>query len=102
MAIFGKGKKKNTTRGKFESIEVDGKALPILNFYLYTNKDEGKRYIELSALEEVPELHFSEIEMDVILSEKRLHLRVAFVDAYPKSKFKVYKFEVLSVNEYFR
>ncbi|MCD7827155.1 MAG: hypothetical protein LUG85_01265 [Clostridiales bacterium] len=102
MAFFGKKRqKKKATRGMFERIEVDGKTLPILNFYLYTDKNAGKRYIELSAAEEVPEIHFSEIEADVILTEKKLHLSCIFADAFQNGKFNVYKFEVVNLKEYF-
>lgn len=102
MGLFKKKKsKKNANRGRFERIEVGGKTLPVLNFYLYTSKEDNKRYIELTAVEEMPELHFSEITMHVILSTKKLTLTGAFVDAFPKGRFKVYKFEVLKLDEYY-
>lgn len=105
MGFFDKFKKKknkkNATRGQFEKIEVSGKTLPVLNFYLFTNKDENKRYMELASVEELPELHFSEVTMDVFLTTKKLTAKGAFVDAFPKGKFKVYKFEILEINEYY-
>lgn len=102
MKFFKKKKKNtNTTRGKFERIEINGKSLPVLNFYLFTNKYENKRYMELTSKEELPELHFSEITMDVILTTKKLTATGKFNDAFPKGKFKVYKFEILELKEYY-
>lgn len=102
MGLFQrKGKKKKTNRGKFEKLEVGGKALPVLNFYLFTAKEDGERYIELTALEELPELHFSEVEMSVILSTKKLAITANFVDAFPKGRFKVYKFKIADIREFY-
>ncbi len=105
MGLFDKFKKKkkkqNTTRGKFERIEIDGVTLPVLNFYLFTNNDEGKRYMELTSIDELPELHYSEVTMDVILSTKKLTATGKFTDAFSKGKFKVYKFEILDLKEYY-
>ena len=102
MGLFGrKEKKKKTNRGKFERLEVGGKALPVLNFYLFTAKEDGERYIELTALEELPELHFSEVEMTVILSTKKLAITANFVDAFPKGRFKVYKFKIADIREFY-
>lgn len=96
-----KKKKPNTTRGKFERIEIDGKKLPVLNFYLFTNNDEQKRYMEITSYDEIPELHYSEVTMDVILSTKKITATGKFADAFPKGKFKVYKFEILELKEYY-
>lgn len=102
MGLFKKkNNKKKANKGKFERIEVEGQKLPILNFYLFTSKEDSKRYIELMTIDEVPALHFSEVIMNVILSTKKLTLTTAFKDAYPKGRFKVYKFEVLNLNEYY-
>lgn len=102
MGLFHrKGKKKKTNRGKFEKLEVGGKVLPVLNFYLFTAKEDGERYIELTALEELPELHFSEVEMTVILSTKKLAIAANFVDAFPKGRFKVYKFKIADIREFY-
>lgn len=96
-----KKKKTNTTRGKFERIEIDGKTLPVLNFYLFTNKEEQKRYMEITSYEEIPELHYSEVSMNVILSTKKLSATGKFTDAFPKGRFKIYKFEILELKEYY-
>ena len=96
-----KKKKKNASRGQFERIEVGGKTLPVLNFYLFTNKDENKRYMEIAAFDELPELHYLEVIMDVFLTTKKLTAKGAFVEAFKKGKFKVYKFEILEINEYY-
>lgn len=102
MGLFDKKKqKKKANRGKFERIEVGGKTLPVLSFYLFTSKEDGKRYIELTAMEEMPELHFSEVEMNVFMTTKKLTLTGAFTDAFPKGRFKIYKFEVLKLNEFY-
>lgn len=105
MGLFDKIRKKkkkpNTTRGKFERIEIDGVTLPVLNFYLFTNKDENKRYMELTAKDEIPELHFSEVTMNVVLTTKKLTATGKFTDAFAKGKFKVYKFEILDLKEYY-
>lgn len=96
-----KKKKNNETRGKFERIEVNGKALPILNFYLFTNNEEQKRYMEITSYEEIPDLHYSEVTINVILTTKKLTATGKFADAFPKGKFKVYKFEILDLKEYY-
>lgn len=96
-----KKKKKNSSRGQFERIVVNGNTLPVLNFYLFTSKENNKKYIELAAMEELPDLHFSEVEMEVILSTKKLSIKAGFDDAFPKGKFRIYKFEVLEINEYY-
>lgn len=96
-----KKKKKNAARGQFERIVVGEKTLPVLNFYLFTSKDDNKRYIELAAIDELPELHFSEVDMEVILTTKKLSIKAGFNDAFPKGKFKIYKFEVLDIHEYY-
>lgn len=96
-----KKKKKNASRGQFEKIIVSGKTLPVLNFYLFTSKEDNKRYIELAAMEELPELHYSEVEMEVVLTTKKLAVKAGFNDAFPKGKFRVYKFEVLDIHEYY-
>lgn len=102
MGLFKKKpKKSNATRGKFERIEINGKTIPVLNFYLFTNQDENKRYMEITSLDELPELHYSEVTMDVILTTKKLTATGKFTDAFPKGKFKVYKFEILQLNEYY-
>lgn len=96
-----KKKKKKSSRGQFERIVVNGNTLPILNFYLFTSKENNKKYIELAAMEELPDLHFSEVEMEVVLTTKKLAVKAAFDDAFPKGKFKIYKFEVIEINEYY-
>lgn len=105
MSIFDKFKKKkkkpNTTRGKFERIEINGETLPVLNFYLFTNNDEMKRYMEITSTQEIPALHYSEVTMDVILTTKKLTAKGKFAEAFPKGRFKVYKFEILELNEYY-
>lgn len=98
--MFGK-KKKKTSRGKFEKLEVGGEMLPVHSFYLYTSKDDGKRYIELTAAQELPQLHFSEVKLDVFMSTKKLSAFASFVDAFAKGSFKIYKFAVLSIEEYY-
>ena len=102
MGIFNKKKKKkNTNRGKFERIVVNGKALPVLNFYLFTASEDGKQYVELTSMEELPELHFTEVSMEIILSTQKLTVKGSFVDAYPKGRFKIYKFQALDIHEYY-
>lgn len=102
MELFHRKKKKTkTNRGKFERIEVNGKTLPILNFYLFTAREDRERYMELASLEELPELHFSEVEMTVILSTKKLAVTASFADAFPKGRFKIYKFKVLDIREFY-
>ena len=96
-----KKKKNAASRGQFEKIVVGEKTLPVLNFYLFTSKEDGKRYIELAAMEELPELHFSEVEMEVVLTTKKLSIKAGFTDAFPKGKFKIYKFEVLDIHEFY-
>ena len=94
-----KKKKKQASRGQFERIAVGDKTLPVLN--LFTSKEDGKRYIELASIEELPELHFSEVAMEVILTTKKLAVKAGFNDAFSKGRFKIYKFEVLDINEYY-
>lgn len=96
-----KKKKKSASRGQFEKILVSGKTLPVLNFYLFTSKDDNKRYVELASMEELPELHFSEIEMEVMLTTKKLAIKAGFNDAFSKGRFKIYKFEVLDIHEFY-
>lgn len=96
-----KKKKKNSSRGQFEKIVVSEKTLPVLNFYLFSSKEEKKTYVELAAMEEIPELHFSDVEMEVVLTTKKLAIKAKFFDAFPKGKFRVYKFEILEINEYY-
>lgn len=96
-----KKKKKNASRGQFEKIIVGEKTLPVLNFYLFTSKEDNKRYIELAAMEELPDLHFSEVDMEVVLTTKKLSIKAGFSDAFSKGKFKIYKFEVLDIHEYY-
>lgn len=102
MKLFKKKEKKsNSTRGKFERIEIDGKVLPVLNFYLFTDKDAGKRYMEITSIDEMPELHYSEVTLDVVLSTKKLTASGKFEEAFAKGKFKVYKFEILDIKEFY-
>lgn len=96
-----KKKKKSASRGQFERIVVGEKTLPVLNFYLFTSKEDGKRYIELAAMEELPELHFSEVDMEVVLTTKKLSIKAGFRDAFQKGKFKIYKFEVIDIHEFY-
>ena len=96
-----KKKKNKASRGQFEKIVVAEKTLPVINFYLFNSKAEQKRYVELAALEELPELHYSEVEMEVFLTTKKLRIKAAFNDAFPKGKFRIYKFEILEINEYY-
>ncbi len=96
-----KKKKKKASRGQFERIVVDGKTLPVLNFYLFTSKEDNKRYIELASIDELPELHFSEVDLEVVLTTKKLAVKAGFNDAFSKGKFKIYKFEVLDIHEYY-
>ena len=96
-----KKKKKNSSRGQFEKIVVGGKTLPVLNFYLFSSKEEQKTYVELAAMEELPELHYQEVDMEVVLTTKKIAIKASFNDAFPKGRFKVYKFEVLELNEYY-
>ena len=96
-----KKKKKKASRGQFEKIVVNNNTLPILNFYLFTSRENNKQYIELAAMEELPDLHYSEVEMEVMLTTKKLKIKAAFDNAFPKGKFKVYKFEVITINEYY-
>lgn len=99
---FKEKKKKNkASRGQFEKIVVAGKTLPVLNFYLFYSKEDNKRLVELAAMEELPELHFTEVDMEVFLTTKKLTIKAAFNDAFPKGKFRVYKFEVLEIHEYY-
>ena len=100
--ISKKRRKKKANKGMFEKITVAGKALPVLNFFLYSDSKSPDRYIELAAENEIPALHFSEIQMDIFLTSKQLHLDVSFCDAYADGKFKIYKFKVNSLKEYFR
>ncbi len=96
-----KKKKKNASRGQFEKIVVSDKTLPVLNFYMFTSKEEHKRYVELASIEELPELHFSEVDMEVFLTTKKLKIKGKFENAFPKGKFKIYKFEILEISEYY-
>ena len=96
-----KKKKKNTSRGQFERIEVGGKTLPVINFYIFSNKDKNKRYMEIASFEEMPELHFSEVTMEVYLTTKKLIAKGAFEEAYKKGKFRIYRFEILEINEFY-
>lgn len=96
-----KKKKAKSTRGQFEKIVVGGNTLPILNFYMFTSKEQQKRYVELASVDELPELHYSEVNMDVYLTTKKLAIKARFEDAFPKGKFKVYKFEILEISEYY-
>lgn len=96
-----KKKKKKSSSGQFEKIVVSGKSLPILNFYLFTAAEDKKQYIELASIDELPELHYSEVEMEVYLTTKKLNIKVAFDDAFPKGRFKIYKFLVLEISEYY-
>lgn len=96
-----KKKKNRASRGQFEKIVVADRTLPVLNFYMFTSKEEQKRFVELASMEELPELHFSEVNMEVFLTTKKLAIKAKFEDAFPKGKFKVYKFEILEINEYY-
>lgn len=96
-----KKKQKKASRGQFEKIVVGGKALPVLNFYLFNAKDEGKRYVELASVEELPELHYSEVDMEIFLTTKKLTVKGKFSNAFSKGKFKIYKFEVLGMQEFY-
>lgn len=96
-----KKKKTKASRGQFEKIVVADKTLPVLNFYLFTSKQEQKRFVELAAMEELPELHFSEVDMEVFLTTKKLKIKGAFNDAFPKGKFRIYKFEIIEISEYY-
>lgn len=96
-----KKKKKQASRGQFEKIVVGEKTLPVLNFYLFTSKEDSKRYIELAAMDELPDLHFSEVDMEVVLTTKKLAIKAGFSDAFSKGRFKIYKFEVLDIHEYY-
>ncbi|MBR2079887.1 MAG: hypothetical protein IJ962_06665 [Clostridia bacterium] len=96
-----KKKKKQASRGQFEKIVVGEKTLPVLNFYLFTSKEDSKRYIELAAMDELPDLHFSEVDMEVVLTTKKLSIKAGFSDAFSKGRFKIYKFEVLDIHEYY-
>lgn len=96
-----KKKKKNASRGQFERIVVGDKTLPVLNFYLFTSKENNKRYIELAAMDELPELHYSEVDLEVVLTTKKLAVKAGFADAFSKGKFKIYKFEVIDIHEYY-
>ena len=70
-----KDRKKTRQNGKFELVEVGG--------------------------EEVPQLHFSEVEMDLYFATKKIHLKASFRDAFPKGKLRVYKFEVEDVKVFY-
>ncbi len=96
-----KKKKNRASRGQFEKIVVADRTLPVLNFYMFTSKEEQKRFVELASMEELPELHYSEVNMEVFLTTKKLAIKAKFEDAFPKGKFKVYKFEILEINEYY-
>ena len=96
-----KKKQKKASRGQFEKIVVGGRTLPVLNFYLFSAKDQGKRFVELASVEELPELHYSEVEMEIFLTTKKLAVKGRFENAYPKGRFKVYKFEVLDMREFY-
>ena len=96
-----KKKKKKASHGQFEKIVVSDKTLPVLNFYMFTSKEDKKRFVELASIEELPELHFSEVDMHVFLTTKKLSIKAKFEDAFPKGKFKIYKFEILEINEYY-
>ena len=96
-----KKKKNKSSRGQFEKIVVAGKTLPVLNFYLFTSNEEQKRFVELAAMEELPELHFSEVDMEIYLTTKKLSVKGNFNDAFPKGKFRIYKFEVIEIHEYY-
>lgn len=96
-----KKKKNKSSRGQFEKISVGGKTLPVLNFYMFFSKEEQKRFVELASVEELPELHYSEVNMDVFLTTKKLAIKGKFEDAFPKGKFKIYKFEILEISEYY-
>ncbi len=102
MKFFEKRKKKkNATRGRFQKIEIDGKALPILNFYLFFDKDKNRQFAEIAAADEIPELHFSSVTMTVFLSDKKMTITGNFDSAYAKGKFKIYKFEITELKEYY-
>lgn len=96
-----KKKKNRASRGQFEKIVVADRTLPVLNFYMFTSKEEQKRFVELASMEELPELHYSEVNMEVFLTTKKLAIKAKFEDAFPKGKFKVYKFEILEISEYY-
>ncbi len=93
--------KVKANRGRFERVEVGGEALPIMNFYIYTSRNDSKRHIELASNEELTALHFTEVEMNVVLPVKRLVIKARFEDAFQKGKFKIYKFLVLDEKEYY-
>ncbi len=96
-----KQRKKNTERGQFKKIVVKGNAQKASNFYLYKSKTDDLVYVEIAANEELPDLHFSEVEMEVFMSTKKLSIKAEYNDAYTKGKFKVYKFIVLDLHEYY-
>ena len=96
-----KKKKNAASRGQFEKITVGGKTLPVINFYLFNSKADNKRFVELAAMEELPELHFSEVDMEVYLTTKKLAIKAKFDDAFPKGRFRIYKFEIIEISEYY-
>ncbi len=96
-----KRKKKKASRGQFEKIVVSEKTLPVVNFYLFNSKQENKRFVELAALEELPELHFSEVDMEIFLTTKKLTVKGRFENAFQKGRFKIYKFEVAEIKEFY-
>lgn len=103
MGLFKKKKEKKPNRqnGQFERIEVGGETVPLTNVYIYTDKATGERMMETAGLEEVPQLHFSEVEMDLFFTTKKVHVKAAFRDAFPKGRLRIYKFAVLELKEYY-
>ena len=96
-----KDRKKNRQNGKFDRVEVGGEVVPLTNVYLYVDKQTGAHMMEVAGLEEVPQLHYSEVEMDLFFPTKKLHLKAEYRDAFPKGRLRVYKFEVTDVKEFY-
>ena len=102
MSIFKrKSKKKKTSNGVFERVEVNGQEVTVTAFYLYHDKKAGKNYIEIAAPEIVDALHYSEVEISARLPGKSISVTAAYDSAYQKKDFKVYKFIVEKYNEYY-
>ena len=68
---------------------------------MFTSKEEQKRFVELASIDELPELHYSEVSMDVYLTTKKLTINAKFEDAFPKGRFKIYKFQILDIKEFY-
>ena len=94
-------KRRKAAGGAFEQLLVGGEAVDVFNVFIHTDKATHKQYIELAASDAVEQLHYSNVDITLRTREKELRINADFSDAVQKKRFKVYTFEVKSMNEFY-